>query len=49
MMQTLLVVLVISMAVGYAVWWVYNAFRHANDSCCGCEGCPLKDQMQCGK
>jgi hypothetical protein len=41
-MQTTIVIIILILAVGYAVWHVYKSFSHDADPCCGCEGCPLK-------
>ncbi|MBO4891160.1 MAG: FeoB-associated Cys-rich membrane protein [Prevotella sp.] len=41
-MQQTIVVIILVLAVSYAVWHVYKALRHDSEPCCGCEGCPLK-------
>ena len=40
-MQTLVVILICGLAVGYLVWRFTRAVKTAPGSCCGsCEGCP---------
>lgn len=41
--QYLIVTVILAIAVGYAAWRIYRAFRMANDPCYGCEGCELKE------
>ena len=43
-MQEIFVYLILVVAVGYALWHIFRAFRKDADPCCGCEGCPLKGQ-----
>ena len=39
-MQTIAVVIIVSVAVGFALWRVYQNFRHTDDPC---RGCALKE------
>ena len=41
-MQTGIVIVCITAALLYAVWFVYRTFQRANDPCATCEGCALK-------
>ena len=40
---------VLVLAVTYAGWRIYRTLSHANDPCCGCEGCAMKDLKQQAK
>ena len=42
-MQLILVITILTAAVAYSGWRIYNAIRHANDPCYGCNGCQLKN------
>ena len=44
MMQQVIVIIILIVAVGYALWHVFKPFRKDAEPCCGCEGCPLKGQ-----
>ena len=44
MMQQAIVIMVIAIAAGYAVWRVYKVLAEKDQPCCGCEGCALKNQ-----
>ena len=41
-MQQTIVVIILILAVGYALWHAYKSFRNDAEPCCGCDGCPLK-------
>ena len=43
MWQTWVVIIVLVMSAGYAVWHVYRTLTFKGDSC---EGCPLKDSCK---
>ncbi|MBQ6378820.1 MAG: FeoB-associated Cys-rich membrane protein [Prevotella sp.] len=45
-MQTAMTIIIIALAVGYAAWRGYRAFRRANDPCYGCSGCALKEAQK---
>ncbi|MBR3470999.1 MAG: FeoB-associated Cys-rich membrane protein [Prevotella sp.] len=44
--QLILVCAVLTLAVAYAVYRIYQSFLHANDPCRGCDGCALKDMKR---
>lgn len=44
-MQTFVVVLILIVAVGYAVRRVWLLLRRRNSPCYGCEGCALREEM----
>jgi len=41
MPQTILTIIVVAIAVIYAIRRVYLAFQHDSDPCAGCTGCSL--------
>ena len=44
-MQTILVILICGLAVGYLVWRFTRTVKTNSGSCCGsCEGCPSATQ-----
>ncbi len=45
-MQTGLTYLVVTVAIGYALWRAHQTIRRANNPCYGCSGCALKEQKQ---
>jgi hypothetical protein len=44
MIQSVIVYLILTLAVGYALWHIYKSFSKDAEPCCSCEGCPLKGQ-----
>ena len=40
--QSSLVFLILTAAVGYAAWRIYRALTAPPDPCAGCDGCALK-------
>jgi hypothetical protein len=45
MTQTIIVIIIVAAAVGWALHMAYRNIRHANDPCYGCAGCELHRQM----
>jgi hypothetical protein len=45
-MQALITYLILALAVGYALWRGYQAFRQSSDPCYGCSGCALKEAQK---
>lgn len=44
-MQTVLVIIILAVAAGYAALRVYRAFSAPPDPCAGCPGCELKKKV----
>ena len=44
-MQTALTILILTLAVGYALWRFRRTLQGKNHTCAGCEGCPFKDEV----
>ncbi len=49
MMQTIVVIIILACAIGYAVWWIWKRFEKNNDPCSECDGCQLKELKQHAK
>ena len=48
MIQTLIVILLVTVAVFFAVRRLVRTLRNKDKGCCGsCEGCPLKGGGEC--
>ena len=45
MWQIYVVIVILTAAVGYAIFRVIQTFRHRDDPCKGCSGCDLKQQI----
>ncbi|MBR4730148.1 MAG: FeoB-associated Cys-rich membrane protein [Prevotella sp.] len=43
-MQLTIVYIVVALAIGFAAWHFYKTCRRDADPCCGCEGCPLRQE-----
>jgi hypothetical protein len=43
MWQYIIITVVLALAVGYAVWRIRRTLQN-EATCCGCEGCALKNQ-----
>ena len=44
MIELLIVVIIAVIAGAYAVRYFWNVFNQRDTTCCGCEGCALKNQ-----
>ena len=47
--QLVIVFVVLSSAVGYASYRIWQTLLHVGDPCRGCEGCALKDVKRADK
>lgn len=47
-MQSLAVIIAITLSAGYAVWRFYHVITSKESPCanCQCQGCPLKDKEE---
>ena len=45
MLQTITVILIIALAVGYATGRIWRSFSSNDDPCAHCAGCSLKDSV----
>ena len=46
MIQILLTIIIVTLAVSYAVWLIVKALRGKSDPCAGCKGCALREEMR---
>ena len=47
--QYIILGVILVLAVAYAAWRIYHVFHHADDPCCCCEGCSMKEMKRQGK
>jgi hypothetical protein len=45
-MQTIIVLIIIACAVGYATLRIYKTIKQHNSPCYGCKGCELREQIR---
>ncbi len=48
-LQLVIVLLAVAAAAAYALWRILDLWRHRNNPCRHCSGCPLKQQIMEGK